>query len=66
MNRAIPRLAISAGLVGTLLLVCARLPNFDHATVALLLVVAIVGLATMWGCAEASTGANSGGHRLRP
>ena len=61
MNRAISRLALSAGSVGTLLWVCSRLPDFDHATVALLLVVAIVGLAMMWGWAEALTGAIIGG-----
>jgi len=61
VSRAISRLALSAGLVGTLLWVCSRLPDFDHATVALLLVVAIVGLATMWGWAEALTGAIIGG-----
>ena len=61
MNSAISRWALSAGLVGTLLWVCSRLPVFDHATVALLLVVAIVGLAMMWGWAEALTGAIIGG-----
>jgi hypothetical protein len=61
VKRAISRLALSAGLVGTLLWVCSRLPDFDHATVALLLVVAIVGLATMWGWAEALTDAIIGG-----
>jgi two-component system sensor histidine kinase KdpD len=61
MPRLILRLAISGGLVGLVLAVCSRLPHFDHATVALLVVLAIVGLARMWGWAEALTGAIAGG-----
>ena len=55
------RLVISAGLIVALLAGCSRLPHIDHATVALLMVLAIVGLATMWGRAEALTGAIIGG-----
>jgi two-component system, OmpR family, sensor histidine kinase KdpD len=51
------RPAISAGFIGAILAICSYLPHIDHATVALLMVLAIVGLATMWGQAEALTGA---------
>ena len=61
MLRVLPRIVVSAGLIGTLLIVCVRLPEIDHATMALLMVVAIVGLATMWGRPEALTGAIIGG-----
>ena len=44
MLRVLPRIVVSAGLIGTLLIVCVRLPEIDHATMALLMVVAIVGL----------------------
>jgi len=57
MLRAIPRIVVSAGLIATLLVVYSRLPDVDRATVASLMVVAIVGLASMWGRAEALTGA---------
>jgi len=59
--RLVWRLVISAGLIAALLAVCSHLPHIDHATVALLMVLAIVGLATMWGRAEALTGAIIGG-----
>ncbi|MGH9648483.1 MAG: DUF4118 domain-containing protein, partial [Bryobacteraceae bacterium] len=55
------RLAISAGFIAALLAICSHLPHIDHATVALLMVLTIVGLATMWGRAEALTGAITGG-----
>ena len=45
----------------TLLAVCLRLPHVDHATVALLLIAATVGLATVWGREEALIGAIIGG-----
>jgi two-component system sensor histidine kinase KdpD len=61
VRNSIPRLAISVGLIVALLMVCLRLRHVDHATVALLLVLAVVGLATMWGRAEALTGAIVGG-----
>ena len=51
------RLAMSAGLVGLLLAVCLRLRHADRTTIALLTILAIVGLAKMWGSAEALTGA---------
>jgi hypothetical protein len=41
MRQLLLRLAISAGLIGLLLEVCSRLPHVDHATVALLLILAI-------------------------
>jgi PAS domain S-box-containing protein len=59
--RLILRLVISAGLIIALLAGCFWLPNIDHATVALLLVAATVGLATVWGRVEALTGAIIGG-----
>jgi PAS domain S-box-containing protein len=40
---------------------CLWLPNVDHATVALLMVGATVGLATLWGRVEALTSALIGG-----
>lgn len=64
MRNSIPRLAISVGLIVALLVVCLRLRHVDYATVALLLVLAVVGLATMWGRAEALTGAMVGGISL--
>jgi PAS domain S-box-containing protein len=51
----------SAGLIVALLAGCLWLPNIDHATVALLMVAAVVGLATWWGTVEALTGALTGG-----
>ncbi|MGP0076246.1 MAG: PAS domain S-box protein [Bryobacteraceae bacterium] len=54
-------LLTSAGLIVALLAGCLWLPNVDHATVALLTVGAIVGLATLWGRLEALTGAIVGG-----
>jgi two-component system sensor histidine kinase KdpD len=61
MRRLVYRLAISVALMGVLLAVCSRLPQMDHATVALLMVLAIAGLARMWGWAEALAGAIVGG-----
>src|SRR5579871_6155430 len=55
------RLAASAALMAGLLVGCSWLPNVDHATVALLMVTATVGLATVWGRVEAVTGAVIGG-----
>ena len=49
MRGAVPRLAGSMGLTGMLLWVCSRLPHVDEATVALVMVLAIVGIAAMWG-----------------
>jgi PAS domain S-box-containing protein len=54
-------LVASAGLIAALLAGCLWLPNVDHATVALLTVAAIVGLAALWGRLEALTGAIIGG-----
>ena len=59
--RLVLHLAISAGLIVALLAACLRLPHVDHATVALLMIAATVGLATLWGRAEALTGAILGG-----
>lgn len=61
MGRLVLRLAISAGLIPALLAGCLQLPHVDHATVALLLIAATVGLATVWGTAEALTSAIIGG-----
>jgi PAS domain S-box-containing protein len=44
-----------------LLAACLQLPHVDHATVALLMVAATVGLAAVWGRAEALTSAVIGG-----
>jgi two-component system, OmpR family, sensor histidine kinase KdpD len=61
MRRLAWRLAISVGLIVGFLSVCSRLRHVDHATVALLMVLAIVGLAKMWGWAEALAAAIVGG-----
>ena len=61
MRQLVWRLAISAGLIVAMLVVCLRLPHVDHATVAMLMLLAIVGLAKMWGRAEALTAAIIGG-----
>jgi PAS domain S-box-containing protein len=61
VRRLVLRLAISVGLIVALLAGCVWLPNVDHATVALLLVAATVGLATVWGRVEALTSAIIGG-----
>jgi two-component system sensor histidine kinase KdpD len=54
------RSAVSAALIGVLLAVCLRLPDLEHGTVALLMVLAIVGIAAKWGRAEAFTAAIAG------
>ena len=61
MGRLVLHLAASAGLTVSILATCLWLPNVDHATVALLLVAASVGLATVWGRAEALSSAIVGG-----
>lgn len=53
LRRLVLHLLISAGLMVALLAGCLRLPHVDHATVALLMIAAIVGLATVWGRLEA-------------
>ncbi len=60
VGRLVLHLAISAGLIAALLLGCFWVPNVDHATVALLMVAATVGLATVWGAAESLTAAITG------
>ncbi|MGP8247622.1 MAG: PAS domain S-box protein [Bryobacteraceae bacterium] len=55
------RLAMSASSIVAILAVCLKLPSVDHATVALLMVAAIVGIASLWGEPEALTGALIGG-----
>ena len=59
--RVVLRIAISAGLTVALLAGCLQVPHVDHATVALLLIAATVGLATMWDRAAALTSAIIGG-----
>jgi PAS domain S-box-containing protein len=59
--RLVLHLAISAGLMVALLAGCVRLPHVDHATVALLMIAAVVGLGTVWGRLEALGGAIVGG-----
>ena len=61
MPRSLWRLAVSVGLIVSMLAVCLRLRHVDHATVALLMVLAIVGLAKTWGWAEALTATIVGG-----
>jgi PAS domain S-box-containing protein len=54
-------MAVSAGLIGAIMASCLQLPHVDHASVALLLIAATVGLATVWGTFEALTSAVIGG-----
>ena len=61
MHRAIPRLALSVGLIAALLAICLRVPGLHRATVALLLVLAIVGLAKVFGSLESLLAALVGG-----
>ena len=61
MRQLVRRLAISVGLIVALLAICLRLPHVDHATVAMLMLLAIVGLAKMWGRVEALSAALVGG-----
>jgi PAS domain S-box-containing protein len=51
------QVGVSAALIAAILWGCLRLPHVDHATVALLLIAATIGLATMSGSAAALTGA---------
>jgi PAS domain S-box-containing protein len=55
------RLAMSCGVIVAILAACLNLPNVDHATVGLLMVAAILGIGSLWGGAEALTGALVGG-----
>ena len=57
IGRQLLRLVSSAGLMLALLAGCVWLPHVDHATVALLMLLAVYGLARVWGTAEARTGA---------
>lgn len=61
IGRLVLHLAVSAFLMIALLAACFRVPHVDHATVALLMIAATVGLATVWGRIEALTGAIVGG-----
>src|SRR5580700_8244063 len=61
MGRLVLHFAISAGSTGAILVICLWLPHVDHSTVALLLIAASVGLATVWGRVEALTSALVGG-----
>ena len=55
------RLTVSVGLATSLIVVCLRIPHIYHATVGLLLVLLVVGIATVWGAAEALIAALAGG-----
>ena len=61
LGQHVLHLAISAGLITALLVVCSRLPHVDHATVALLMIAVTVGLAILWGEVATLTGAIIGG-----
>ena len=61
VGRLVLHVAISAGVMVTLLAGCLWLPHVDHATVALLMIAATVGLATVWGRVGALTSAIIGG-----
>jgi PAS domain S-box-containing protein len=60
-GRLVLHLAVSACLMIALLAASFWVPHVDHATVALLMIAATVGLATVWGRIEALTGAIIGG-----
>jgi two-component system, OmpR family, sensor histidine kinase KdpD len=55
------RLTVSAGFAAAVIAVSLRIPLINHATVALLLVLSVVGIATLWGSAEALIAAIAGG-----
>jgi PAS domain S-box-containing protein len=57
----IVRLAISAAVIGALLASMSQLAVIDHAVGMLVLLVAVVGFATVWGWQEALTAAIAGG-----
>lgn len=61
VQRSVSRVAISVGVIAVLLAVCLRLRHVNQTTVALLIVLVIVGLAKMWGWTAALTGAITGG-----
>jgi len=61
VRNLIVRLAICAGLIGALLALCLRVPGLHRATVALMMVLVIVGLARIWGSLEALVAALIGG-----
>ena len=61
MRSFLLRIAISAAVIGLLLALCLRVPGLHRATVALMLVLGIVGLARTWGSLEALTAALIGG-----
>jgi PAS domain S-box-containing protein len=61
IGRLIVHVMMSAGLVVALLAGCLWLPHVDHATVALLMIAATVGLAAVWGRVGALTSAIIGG-----
>jgi PAS domain S-box-containing protein len=56
-GRFVMHLLVSGLLMAALLAGCLWLPHVDHATVALLMLLAVYGLARVWGTAEARTGA---------
>src|SRR5665213_2696497 len=55
------RATISGGFIAMFVAVCVRLPHVNDATVALLMVLWIVGVAVKWGWVEALTTAIVGG-----
>jgi two-component system, OmpR family, sensor histidine kinase KdpD len=55
------RLTVSAGFAAAVIAVSLRIPLINHATVALLLVLSVVGIATWWGSGEALVAAITGG-----
>ena len=61
MRTPIWHLAASAGLVVALLAASLQVPHVIHTTVAMLLILSIVGLASMWGLVEALTATVIGG-----
>jgi len=61
MRPLVWHLTASIGSVVAIIVVCARVPHVDHATVALLLVMVIVSLASAWGLTEALTATLVGG-----
>jgi PAS domain S-box-containing protein len=57
VGRLVWHLIVSAVLMAAILAGCLWLPHVDHATAALLMLLAVYGLARVWGPTEARTGA---------
>lgn len=57
LARLVLRLAASMSLMAALLAACFQIPHVDHATVALLMLILVFGIARNWGSIESSAAA---------